>query len=353
MMDRKKVRKIKTNLSLLTAFSLGVFVTFQPTHAFAASPVPKVMNFVTEAIGGGAYTIATGVAAVLSGHLPTEVKVVPTTGPNEVLPMFVSGEADMTAQNSWNNWEGWRCGPTFKKALRGKRAPIRILTAGSPNINSVIVAVDSGIRTGKDLKGKKFVGVIAGSPAITNQAHAALAHFGLTPDDVRMISVPSVGAGLKAIIEGRADALGSAIIGMGAIVELDAKRGARFLSVDPSWEAVERYRAIFPAVPVKVEPRKGLAGVRESIHMMQYGYYLVGRKDFNDETAYQIVKTLWDYNEQLKGMSARLKNWSRERFIDKDAIIPYHPGAIKFYKEKDLWSSGMDSLQEKLVGLEK
>jgi hypothetical protein len=30
-------------------------------------------------------------------------------------------------------------------------------------------------------------------------------------------------------------------------------------------------------------------------------------------------------------------------------FIPYHPGAVKFFKEKGLWSKEMDALQAKLL----
>ena len=335
-------------------FLFVMATTFLSAGSSHSSSMPKVLTLVTHGIGTGGYAMVSGIASVLSKHLPTEIKVMPTTGANEILPLIATGQAQLSGSNMWDVREGWLGGETFKDALRGRRAPVRLLTSGSPNRNSVLVGVDSGIKTGMDLKGKKFVGKFAGSASITMQARAALAHFGLTPNDVRMISVPGPGAGVKAIIEGRADATGSAVLGMGVIKELEAKRGAQFLSFDPSPEAVKRYTDIFPAKLIKVEPKKGIAGVRKPIYMMQYEWYLWCHANLiNDETAYQIVKVMWDFNEELGAISARLRKWTRDRFVTTNPTIPYHPGAIKFYKEKGLWSSEMVALQQKLLSMEK
>jgi hypothetical protein len=37
--------------------------------------------------------------------------------------------------------------------------------------------------------------------------------------------------------------------------------------------------------------------------------------------------------------------------VDPDVTIPYHPGAISFYKEQKLWSAKMDEAQKKLLAL--
>lgn len=348
-MNRKNAAIIFTAFCMFLTFS----VLCVPKISMGQSSLPPVLNLATHPLGSKYNALGSGLGAVLSAHLSTEFKVMPTAGPVVWLPMIKTGEVDLGVANNWDTKMGWLAKGPYEKVMGGKGAPIRLLCNGSPNINGVIAAADSGIMKGADIKGKRYVGIFKGSAAITAQAMAALANFGLSPEDVKMISVPGVSHGVKALIEGRADVCGSAVIGMGAIVELDAKRGARFLSFDDSPEAAKRYAEIFPAVPIKVEPGPKKIGIKGPTIMMKYDTYLVGAERLSDQTAYEIVKTLWDYDKELWPINVALKTWTTDLFVTKNATIPYHPGAIKFYKEKGVWNTDMDKVQAKLLSMEK
>ncbi len=82
---------------------------------------------------------------------------------------------------------------------------------------------------------------------------------------------------------------------------------------------------------------------------MAYDFYLVGAGKMSDETAYQIVKCLWENDKELGTIHVRLKDWTKDRFVSTKATVPYHTGAIKFYKEMGVWTAEMAKLQESLL----
>lgn len=309
----------------------------------------KVLNLGTHGVGSIVNTMATGMAGVLSKNLDFEVKVVASTGPTEWMPMINSGEMDMGMLNNWDAQMGRLGKSSYEKISGGKGFPIMLITSGHKALTGVVVAEDSGIKKGADLKGKRYAGNYTGSPGTTAQAEAALANLGLTQSDVKMVSVPAVDAGVRAVIEGRADANGSNNVGMGVISELDASKGARFLSFDPSPEAVKRLQEKFPATVVKVSPGEKKTGIREDTYLMSYDFYLVGRESLPEDTVYNVVKTLWEKNKDITVINKNLEDWTPENFVNTTFTIPYHPGAIKFYKEKGVWTPEMEKLNQELL----
>jgi TRAP transporter TAXI family solute receptor len=313
--------------------------------------LPSMLTIGTHAMSSLYNTMGSGIATVASKHTPMEVKAIATSGPIEWFPMFLNGEMDMGVLNCWDAQMGWLGESDYADISGGKGFPVRLLTNGAFSIYSALVAEDSGIKTAQDLKGKNFILNYTGAAGITAQAKAFLANHNLTEDDVNVIAVPSISDGVKAIIERRADCAGSANVGFALVEELEATRGARFLAFDPSPEAVERAQKEFPLYPIDVEPGPGFTGVREPMTMMAYDAYLVGRTDLSEEAAYAMVEAIWEHNEELAAIHLRLQEWKRERFVTDRATIPYHPGAIKFYKEKGVWTEEMDALQEELLAI--
>ncbi|MGB9920040.1 MAG: TAXI family TRAP transporter solute-binding subunit [Moorellales bacterium] len=314
----------------------------------ATAAAPKVLTLATHPVGSLVNSLGTGIATVLGKYLGSEVKVMPTSGPIEWLPMIATGEVNLGVLNNWDAQMGRLGKQDFQAATGGKGAPIYLLTSGTRSMVGTMVADNSGIRSGQDLKGKRVVVTVTGSGGITAQNKAALANFGLTPEDVKAISVPSIEAGLRAVIEGRADAT-TISLGTAVITELDAEKGARYLSFDPSPEAVQRMQQYYPCYLERVEPAQGRVGVKEPVYLMCYEFYLVGSESLSENQAYQIVKALWEHSPELGEIHARLKDWAPERFVNPRATIPYHPGAVKFYKEVGAWTPEMDALQNQLL----
>lgn len=60
--------------------------------------------------------------------------------------------------------------------------------------------------------------------------------------------------------------------------------------------------------------------------------YAVG-KHVTDETAYKIVKAVYNNIERVQAIHPSFKNYSRELMPQKFKIAEFHPGAEKFYRE--------------------
>lgn len=315
-----------------------------------AQDVPKVMNLGTHGVGSLLNAIGIGLGKVIGANLDVQVRVMPGAGPSQWLPQTGTGEVHMGVLNNYDAHHGRHATGGYEKALRNRGAPILLLTSGTRNWLGPVVSEDSGIKSCSDLKGKRIIVRYTGSAGVTAQGAAVAANCGLDARDFR--SVPVAGGpdkGIQAILDGTADVSASGAVGMGIIAELDAKRGARFVSLDPSPQAWARFRKHFPAAPRKVEPAPGRVGIREPITLAEYPFYLVAAEKVSNEAAYRIVKVLWEKNAELFPLHARLRAWVKEGYVDEDATIPYHPGAVRFYKEVGAWSPQMEQIQAGLL----
>jgi len=77
--------------------------------------------------------------------------------------------------------------------------------------------------------------------------------------------------------------------------------------------------------------------------------YLAGGKALSDEAAYEVARLLWEKNQDLGASHRSLQEWTRERMASPQVFIPYHSGAVRFYKEKGVWTPEMEAVQSKLL----
>ena len=82
-----------------------------------------------------------------------------------------------------------------------------------------------------------------------------------------------------------------------------------------------------------------------------YDLYFVTHKGATEQVITTILRAIWDNVDKLPALHPTFKEWTRERAVDAEVTVPYHPAAVQFYKERGVWSAKMDEAQRKLVAL--
>lgn len=95
--------------------------------------------------------------------------------------------------------------------------------------------------------------------------------------------------------------------------------------------------------------RAGPAGLKADTPLWSYGISVVASTHMPEEVAYALLKTWWDHWKDLEPVHPQLRGWNPDVFVQEIATIPYHPGAIKLYKEKGKWTANMERNQEALL----
>ena len=330
---------------------LGISLSWS-IQEITAQQLPSMLGIGTHPIGSFFNSVGTAVAVVAGKHTQIKTIVKPMTGPAAWYPLMETKDIDLGVLNNWDAEKGYLGESTYTKLSKGKGFSVRLVAVSVNNAIGLAVAANSGISKYSDLKGKRVAGNLP-TPSLQLQTEALLANGGVSWSEIRVVPVSSVAEGVKVVMQGQADSSATCTIGMPIIEELHAKKGARILPVDPSPEAVKRTKEKFPGYLVKVSPGPGKTGVEKEQYLWAYDIYLIGREDLPDEAVYQVVKALWEHYMELGAIHVLLKDWTQDRFVSQDALIPYHPGAIKFYKEKGLWKDKMEKLQGTLLAKKK
>ena len=316
----------------------------------AAAPVKaaeqRSATLATHAVGSLYNALGTGIATVISRHTPMTVRVQPFAGPPAWLPSMNIGETDMGVLTSADAVTSYKGIILYKKPFQNTR----ILVAGGALQLSFYVPKDSPVETVADLKGKRIPADYPGTPIVRLSSTAALATAGLTYNDIMKVPVSDLQSGAQAFMEGRTDA-GWHSVGSPAVEEANARKGGvKFVSVIATAEGAKKMADVYPGSYPSLMKAGSATAIAKDTALLTNDIYLVAGKEFNEEAAYNAVKALWDFNQELGAAYPALKEWRRERMVSKSAFIPYHPGAVKFFKEKQVWSKEMDALQTRLLG---
>lgn len=307
-----------------------------------------IINIGTHPVGSFFNTVGTAAAKVISDHTSIRALPKPMAGPVAWFPYMERGDMELGVLNVWDAEKGYLGESTYEKLSNKKGFSARLLAVTVWNSGGVVVAKDSGINNYSDLKGKRVCGNFP-TPSLQLQTEAYIANGNVAWKDITPVPVNSVVEGVKMVMEGRADASGTVTLGMSAIEELNAKKGARILLMNPDKDAMARTRKLYPGYPIKVSPGPGNTGIEKEGYLWAYDIYLIVAEKAPDKLVYDVTKALWDNYKDFEKVHALLKDWTPGRFVSKEATVPYHPGAITFYKEKGVWTKEMASLQEELL----
>ena len=314
----------------IAAFVAGIAVA-------SAASAQKTYVFGTNPQGTLFYSTAAAIVKVLTQHSDVKATVQPTGGSSTYLPMINRGEMDFGFANvAEAQWSHFGTG-TFE----GRPNPnVNLIAVTYPLYLALAVANDSPIKTVADAKGKRMPSKYTAQNIFQILQDAALANGGLSTKDMKTIPTTNSVGGLKLLGQGKTD-VGIHGIGAGITKQVHGmlvrRGGIRHLPLSDSAEAVARMRKVFPGTGVRtVKPRKNWPGIREPMAVMSYSAFILVGKHVPDGIAYTVAKTMHQQPKALGKGFAALRGFRADKMNEKHPV-PYHPGAIEFYKEVGQW----------------
>jgi hypothetical protein len=312
----------------------------------------KAVSIGTNPPGTAFYAIGSGLAKVISDAGALRAAVQPYAGSSTFLPLIESGELELGVNNAVDMALAYR-GPSFK--IGGKNPfphspSARLVMRGSPFLVSLLVRRDSPIKSVHDVKGKRMTGEYPAHLAVWYNMFGHLASAGLTWNDVKVVPVPAINEGLDALVQGRADVTEFAL-NAAKIKEADAAVGVRHVSIDCSPEGEKRLRAAVPGYYPRWVKKGEATAVVEDTCVIAYDVYVIAGKAVPDGVVESVLKAVWDNVDKLQPLHPVFREWTRDRLAAPDVTMPYHPAAVRFFKERKVWTPKMERAQQQLLSL--
>lgn len=286
--------------------------------------------------GGATAQVSAGISIIVSSHAGMQMRPRPMGGTAQYVPVVNAGELEFGVSNAMQAYMDF----TGTGMSQGKKSPNLRLVASLMTFKSALFAkADSGIRTIADLKGKRVPGEFSGAPLFKYLFEANLANAELGWNDVTMIPQAGLRQHWDAFTKGKLD-VGLAAIGSGIVKKINAAVGGIvFLDLSTDDAAVKRMNKFAPKASIRtVNPAKPFVGVLAPIDVIHFKYLLWANKDVSDKVIYAVVKALYDNEEQIHGLSPLWRSHKSTAMATQfGKEMPYHPAAVKFYKEVGIW----------------
>ena len=293
------------------------------------------LSIATGQMGGTYYVLGAGLAKVISRHVPSVRVTAELTGASvDNLKFIRAGQADL----------GLVIGPNLADAYNGQdafralgRVPVRALAVLYTQPMHIVTLARTGIARFADLRGH-VVSIQPKGSGTEVVARRMLEAAGLDP--ARDLVAEHLGAAqaMDALRDGKVDAwFNSSGVPMPAVVELAATAG-REMRLVPSAELLPALHRRHGAeqYPLVVIPAGSYGGQDEDVPTVGVATLLVVDEKMGETLAYEITRAVFDHRAELAAIHPVARTLSPERAAT-GSPVPYHPGAIRFFRERGAW----------------
>ena len=308
--------------------------------------LPANMVWVSYDVGATAYNSAVSIAATLKNKTGTEVRILPAKSDVARLTPLKDGRAQLATlgTDSIFSQEGvYEFGAPNLGPI-----PVRYVALSiSQGSTGLIVAADADVKSAADLKGKRMA-IVEGSPVSRRLNLSYLAFGGLDFDDVEVVEVASLKAGIDAVIDGRADTAISNTNNSDGVRVSSSNRGLTWL-VTPhdDKEAWERMWKVSPWL-IKHVATIGPDVPETGLEMATLAYPIFSAVDQTDEElVYNFTKALFTYYDDFKDGYPSNAGFKLDSQRFSNVFVPIHPGAVRYYKEIGFWTPEFEARQQR------
>jgi len=203
-----------------------------------------------------------------------------------------------------------------------------------PNRMHVVSVEGKGIEKMSDLKGKR---VSTGSPGSATEVMAfrVIEAAGLDKDKDMRRERLGVAESVNALKDRKIEAffwVGG--LPTAAVTDLAATPGVKIRMIDHAHLVGAMNKKHGNLYVEDVIPRSTYSGMAADNKQATVMNILVSNENLSEQAAYNIVKTIFDKRTELIAVHKEAENFKLENQKETASSVPWHPGALKYFKER-------------------
>lgn len=286
----------------------------------------------TGGTGGVYYPLGGGIAAVLSKYVSGMQATAEVTGGSVAnLQLVGTGKPYLAMTMVDAGIDAYK----GQQKFQGKAVPVRTLMVMYPNRMHVVSITATGIKKISDLKGKR-VSTGSGGSATEVMAFRVIEAAGLDKDKDMTRERLGVAESVNALKDRKIDAffwVGG--LPTAAVTDLANSPGVTIQMIDhadlvPAMN--KKWGNLYVKDVIGKDVYKGMAADNQQATVMNL---LVAHESMDEKTAYNIVKAIFEHRDELIRVHKEAANFTLDKQkSEATGGIPWHPGAVKYYKEK-------------------
>jgi uncharacterized protein len=293
----------------------------------------RQLTISTGGTGGVYYPLAGGFGAILAKEVPGLTATAEVTGGSvDNMKLIGAGKSDVaftqvdTAVDALNG----------RDKFTGNAVPARALVVMYPNVMQIVTLESTGISKFEDLKGKR---VSAGSPGSGTEIYAfrLIEAAGLDKDKDMKRERLGAAESANALKDGKIDAFFFvAGVPTSAITDVAASPGATMKLIDHD-HLIEKVKAKYgPSYSVNIVAAGSYPNQKTEAKFSAVWNIMTVHEKTTDDLAYTLTKVMLEKREDLERVHKEGGNIKAVIQKSTNAGIPWHPGALKYFKEKGI-----------------
>ncbi len=307
-------------------FRNGLIVTAVVATFGIGAASAQQLKLMTGPQGGSWYPLGGAIQGIVEKTMPgTSVLVLPGAGISNVLGVQ-AGKADLGFGNGVSTVDGMAGREPFKE----KTANVcQVATLYFQYFHMVALA-DSGIKTPADVKGKALSTQQKGNTG-EQMTRAVLKVYGEGYDTLSKVNHGSYNDSVSQLKDNQAQVFTLiTTVPASAVMDLASARDIRVLEVPD--EKLKELQKLNGGYDKRIIKAGSYPKQDKDVQTIGTWTHLIARCDLPEATVYNITKALAQNVDFLGGVVKAVQGLT-VKDMATDIGVPYHPGAMKYYKE--------------------